>query len=369
MIASRRVRIAALFIVPLLLMGLSGCDEAALTPPLPTPGNTVEATITASALPSPSAAASLTHTPAATTADATTPPSPTPTGNPGGQPTSAPTSSTPVTEEPATPPSPTSGPTPTPRPDTVQIDSFTANPTVADPGGTVTLAWQTTGAYSVDIRLMAANGSSALVATSLEPTGTLDVAVGEHERNHVRYILTANYGGDPVTREVLVELTCPLAWFFGDPPPPDLCPLFAAEAGPGVAQSFEHGLMILNTATGFIHVLYDTTGEYARMYDTWTADMPGVSPDHTPPDGLYPPERGFGIIWDENAPGTGGTVGGQLGWATAPAVEFPTAFQCAAVDEPNTSNPCFVQGPEGTIYLEYYGEWRVWEGQFDADGR
>lgn len=369
MIASRRARTAVLFTGLLILVaGLSACDEVAITPPLPTPGNAAEATVTAPVTPSPSATASPTYTPTAT-ADATTPPSSTPDDITDSPPTDIPPSATSTTQEPAASASPTFEPTPTPRPDTVQVDAFTASPATADPGSTITLSWQTTGAHSVDVRKTSANGSSALVASGLDPTGALDVTVAGHERNHIRYVLIVNYGGDPLTRETVVELTCPLAWFFDAPPPPDLCPLFAADAGPGLAQPFEHGMMILNTATGFIHILYDTSGEYRRTSNTWTAGMPEVSPGHTPPDGLYPPERGFGILWDENAPGTGGTIGEGLGWAIAPATGFQTAFQCAAVDEPETSNPCFVQGPEGAVYLEYYGEWRAWDGQFNADDR
>jgi hypothetical protein len=279
-------------------------------------------------------------------------------------PTTPPPLATPIGEEP-TLSSP--GPSPTPAADNAQIDSFTADHMIANPGDTIRLSWQTTGVFSVDLRMFSANGSSALIGTGFDANSWIDVDIAEHERNHVSYILTANYGGDPLTQELVVELTCPVTWFFDVPPPPDLCPLWSAEATTGQLQLFEHGLMILNQATGFVHVMYEDTFEFSRDYDTWRADMPDVDPDLAPPDGLYSPVRGFGIIWKQNSPGTESTVGERLGWATGPVIDIQTAYQCAAVNEPATSNPCFVMGKDSTVYLEVNGKWRIWNGELDTE--
>ncbi len=93
----------------------------------------------------------------------------------------------------------------------------------------------------------------------------------------------------------------------------------------GVEQRFEHGIMFWNQQEQKIYVLYITRfpPPLWEVYpDAWTVDQPEFDPTLVPPDGLYQPVRGFGLLWRTHS-----EIREKLGWAIAPEASYQTAIQ------------------------------------------
>jgi hypothetical protein len=260
-----------------------------------------------------------------------------------------PTASAPVPTE--TPPP---GPTATATPGGSRIDSFTVSPAEAFPGDTVTLTWQTTGAFGVEIVKRLPNDTNGAILSGLPPSGETTVQLDLIEANRVLFILTATTAGDPLVGQVDVKVNCPRTWFFENGPA-DTCPLWSADQykGQGAFQTFEHGQMILNGADGWVVVLFDDGAQpaWTRLYPDWKPGDPEAGPPELPPDGLVYPINQMRSVWaSEVIPGQPPRL--RLGWATAPEVPIDTNYQCDSdyfyLPEPKPV-PCFVMGPNGTV--------------------
>lgn len=81
------------------------------------------------------------------------------------------------------------------------------------------------------------------------------------------------------------------------------------------AQQFEHGMMIWQSNTGLIRVLFDNG--YATAYPVGTyASLPD-NPYHNVPPGRVRPINGFGRVWGNND-----HIRNALGWALGPEVGY-----------------------------------------------
>ena len=99
------------------------------------------------------------------------------------------------------------------------------------------------------------------------------------------------------------------------------CPSAPPTQTPGAAQVFERGLMVWVGETGEIFSLIDDGT--VRVYgDTFVEGNP--DPTAEPPDGLFTPVRGFGIVWEAL-----GGAEGLLGWAAAQETSVQLAYQAA----------------------------------------
>jgi len=87
------------------------------------------------------------------------------------------------------------------------------------------------------------------------------------------------------------------------------CPESTAQGGSAAEQSFERGLMLWREADKTVFVLFND-GVWRSYADHWQEGMPELSCDATPPDGLYLPKRGFGLVWCSEK-----GVREGLGWA------------------------------------------------------
>jgi len=249
------------------------------------------------------------------------PPAPTPTPTSPPSPTATPTS----TPEPATP-TPTASPTPTAPPgEQPAVVFFRASVTEADPGDTITLEWESTGATEAALYYILPTGQYSR-SWDVEPTGTMAYTISPDHRNAEYLQLSVWDEAARAARAWLtIELRCPDEWFFS--PAPDECPSGPALRSDGAEQHFEHGVMLWVGAEDRIYVLFEdgVDPEWYAFADEWDPGEPESDPGLVPPTGHYQPVRGFGLVWREQ---TG--VRDRLGWAVEEEVGYETAVQRTA---------------------------------------
>jgi hypothetical protein len=134
-------------------------------------------------------------------------------------------------------------------------------------------------------------------------------------------------------------LACAERWFFV-PRPPD-CPIAPYTNGPANFQQFEHGFMIWFAAQRTIFVVYQPPNKpgWQQFVDTWQEGSPDSDPSITPPEGLFQPMRGFGLVWR-----TRPRVRQRLGWATGPELPYPSVLQIDSVGSR------YIRGPHNEVY-------------------
>jgi hypothetical protein len=294
-------KLALFYSVTLLAFGMGGCGSppsptSTATPPTPTaPPPTPTSAPTATAAPS---------TPTATPTFTAVPATPT-----------------------ALPPTPTSSPVPTlvttatPHAGPV-ILYFRADVTEADPGESITLEWQSSGATQAALNYILPSGQYGDF-WAVEPSGSMDYAIPAGNRNAERFELAVyDAAGRSARVELRVPLRCPDAWFFS--PAPDECPGSAPLFTDGAEQHFERGVMLWNRTEDRVYVLSDDrpSRDWQSYTDEWDEGEPESDPNIVPPAGLYQPVRGFGLVWREQ-PG----VRERLGWAVDTEAGYPTAIQ------------------------------------------
>jgi hypothetical protein len=355
----------------LILLALSACTLplSSATPATLSPTPPDIPTRPATATPSPSAAPDLTATALQRTLDAmaatsmaaqatlaalqrTGTPLPTPTA------TSRPAGRTPASPAPTrTPaPSPTPAPTTTTTPAYTLIEYFTATPQTINPGDSITLAWSAQGDSATLYTVQPGGPLGQFWDVPL--TGSRVMPTSSSVRNQVSFMLAVQRGDQTEMASVSVTVNCPDTWFFTNPP--GECPQSSALISLGVAQRFEGGLMIWIQSSGAIYILYSGGGSPAWDYtpDPWQPGLPESDPAIVPPEGLYQPVRGFGMIW--RGEGSALNVRSRLGWALAPEFSFNTAYQCNSAPRYVT---CYLLGPDGVIVLKpERSGWYLWTG-------
>ncbi len=150
---------------------------------------------------------------------------------------------------------------------------------------------------------------------------------------------------------------CADSWFA--PVPTSSCPDGPAQKTPAAAEPFERGWMIWIKNGGLYLVLIDG-GDSHRVFDivydplTIAGD---TSASFAPPQGLFAPVSGFGLVWRGDAAQTAGRdYPARLGWATAPEFGFETTWQCGHGMVPHWS--CYLTGPQGGLIG--YGHEGIW---------
>jgi hypothetical protein len=203
-----------------------------------------------------------------------------------------------------------------------QILNFTANVSIADPGDTITLSWETS--HATTITLYHLFGGVFGSFWDVAPTGSMTYTISSSSRNSESFALYASNNDFPYDSAGLtLPLTCPFTWFFT--PEPDVCPQEAALLSASAEQQFEHGFMIWVGEENLIYVLFDDTmytDGWAAFEDTWQDGDPVDDPSIVPPPGFYQPQRGFGLVWREQP-----QIRDRLGWALAPEIGGDTAVQ------------------------------------------
>jgi hypothetical protein len=229
-------------------------------------------------------------------------------------------------------------PTPTGELETVPvIHYFRADVPEADPGDTITLEWQSSGAISATLYHVPPSFQLPQYGWDVAPSGSYVYQISPDERNASHFALFVfSSEGAYASASAAVTLRCPVAWFFS--PEPDICGSDTLITN-AAEQHFEHGTMIWVEGTpehggSAVYVLYEdeSTTKWNRFADEWDESQPVSDPSLTPPSGFFQPVRGFGLVWRE---GTG--VRDRLGWATDQEAAFVTTVQTTTLYKYNST--------------------------------
>jgi hypothetical protein len=280
--------------------------------------------------------------PAAPAAASTPSVTPQPAATPETPSTSTPTETPVPSIMPTT--TPTLAPSPTERPDSGPVILyFRANVEEADPGDTIVLEWESVGATKAIIYQIPPSYQMPQSGWDVDTSGTLSHQIGLHERNWIMFQL---YVFDAAERSASASLTvslrCPDPWFFS--PAPDVCPTSPIVSA-AAEQHFERGTMVWIEELDRIYVLFADdvhSPKWLGFEDKWDESMPDRDPTLVPPDGLYQPIRGFGLVWRQNS-----TVRERLGWATDQETAFETIVQHTTLYKYNST---YLRALDGDVW-------------------
>ncbi len=230
------------------------------------------------------------------------------------------------------------------------ILSFQVAPDHADPGQTVTLTWEVTGADQIVLTRFW-DYRPAEWWEGLPASGIHTHIVPDWERNPILFMLDAfnSVTGNHVAAGVTITVICPDTWFFD--PPLGGCPT-APVFSPAAEQLFEGGVMIwVGTLDNIIVLFADTLyPKVSTFSDSWNGDP--ICDLGPPPEGKLHPVRGFGYLWCENE-----MVRERLGWATEPEVGFGTVIQWTTLVKYNHT---YLQASDGNVW-HLFPESSGWE--------
>lgn len=238
----------------------------------------------------------------------------------------------------------------------LNITYFTPTPTTVSPGGSVTLAWASTGATQATVFRVNSDGSFGQ-SWDVDMTGTLTVSASASSGTE-DFVLRIGDGVNVKEAEASITIsgTCAQDWFFSQSLP-SACP--TAEISTLAAeQEFEDGWIYWMSTTGKVYVLYEDgfDPEWDIYNDTWTSGEPETDSSLTPPSSnLQQPERGIGKVWRTNS-----EVKDRLGWALDDELGYTAQFQ-----QESGSSPGFVYFTDPgdiLVRLESRGDtWRFGE--------
>ena len=308
----------------------------------------------------PTAASAALATPAAATVTPTPiAPSPTATAQPTATSTPVPPTATSHVVKVSQPRRPMATPTSQPP----SIISFVADRLEVDPGESVTLSWNTSGADQIMIYPNVPDGRY-LEGIHVAPSGSLTIPTDKAERLWYQFTLYAynDNGGDTAQGSITVRLRCPYTFFFGPLSEEDqqywACPDGPATFSAAVEQAFEHGRMIWLQATQTVYVFLDD-GTLLSFADTWSEGQPEKDPQIVSPEGRSQPVRGFGKVW-RTATYYGTSLRDQVGWALAPEKGFDGALQgtwLRCCSQPTTAyRPIYLRSLDGRILRLWFNE-------------
>ena len=157
---------------------------------------------------------------------------------------------------------------------------------------------------------------------------TMNIPAATTTNLHLRLLAMTN--GSEVEATGLITLYCPENdWFFTGPP--TTCPGGPPVETAAAYQRFERGVMLwLEDGqwwedSSVIYVFYDEPSPYYEAFTESTmppANAPTPNNEYDPPDGLFVPESGFGLLWRENS-----WIRQKIGWALAPEVAYTATVQ------------------------------------------
>ncbi|MBN1875966.1 MAG: hypothetical protein JXA33_17210 [Anaerolineae bacterium] len=228
------------------------------------------------------------------------------------------------------------------------IHYFRANVTEADPGDTLILEWNSEGATEAVLYTLLPSGQLPQSGWDVEPIGSYTCTIPSDAVNWSTFVLyVANAEGESVGESVYIEVHCSESWFFD--PAPEVCPttsIFSAAA----EQHFEHGTMIWVEEHwtswvdegGWIFILYDDVNGWYVIKDTWYEGVPENDPSLVPPNGLYQPERGFGLVWRQQP-----DIRLRLGWAVDQETGYNTTIQQTTLFKYNST---YLRALDGNVW-------------------
>jgi hypothetical protein len=232
------------------------------------------------------------------------------------------------------------------------IAFFRSDVEEANPGDSITLEWSTSDAITVTLWHMIPTGQLGR-RWDVSPAGSFDYTIGLHEKNATWFTLFATGSEDhSEMASATISLRCQDGWFFEHAP--EICPAAPASSSAAAVQHFERGIMIWVEEEGQIYILYDDVNSpgWNRYVDQWNATELEMDPAMTPPDGLFQPIRGFGLVWREES-----GVRDRLGWAIEQESGFETIVQRTSYAKYNET---YILASDGEIW-RLHPERSAWE--------
>jgi hypothetical protein len=218
----------------------------------------------------------------------------------------------------------------------------------AAPGDTVVLEWETAGAISAALTF------SREVPVDTTGTFTYETKLDQYGCVPCSLIAT-NEKGQAEIATIFIQFPCPTPLFFSSEWDPGCCGFCAnygcpetAIASDAAEQHFERGTMVWVKEQETIYVLFEDVppgSELAsRLFaDEWDPSQPDHDPSLVPPDGLYQPVRGFGLVWRQNP-----EVRERLGWAVDQETAFVTTEQ--RVPSVGRHSSTYIRALDGNVW-------------------
>jgi hypothetical protein len=201
----------------------------------------------------------------------------------------------------------------------------------------------------------------------VETTGTFTYETTPEQYGCVPFSLMVTHKEDQIEiATIFIEFPCPNSLFFSSDRDLACCGFYANYGCPEAAitssaaeQHFEHGTMIWIKEWDRIYVLYEdvpfTQDRASTFTNEWDESQPDHDPSLVPPDGLYQPVRGFGLVWRQYP-----EVRERLGWA----VDQETAFVTTVQRVPSVGRhwSLYIRALDGNIWrLFSTGSGQSWE--------
>jgi hypothetical protein len=215
---------------------------------------------------------------------------------------------------------------PTPTIEGLVIEYLVASPEEVNPNEAFELFWAASGGASAAITRLNADGEPGRT-WAVELGGSLEVT--SREGGDETFILSVTDGTSTIEQSVVVDVSCPIGWFFA--PEPDGCPDSSAITSRAESQLFERGRMFWFEETNQIVILFQVPPDeiseenpaWLRLLDDFNQEEDPIEDENiTPPEGLLEPEGRFGKVWRENPE----EVRERLGWTLEPAESYDIAL-------------------------------------------
>ncbi len=251
-----------------------------------------------------------------------------------------------------------------------KINTFSAEPSVADWNQPITLSWNVSGATRLRFAAFTspAHGGATLgeLANASLPEGTMQYTIRPNTISPLYFTLEAsNDQGWTQVETIAITVRCPYAFITSDhfdSGGNNTCPVDNPTHVAAVYQPLEHGLFLRAGDTNTIYLLTDSGTILAQTMDTWHDGEPSPVTE-TPPSNRFLPSRGFGKIWihmrDFSA--QSGIQSNNVGWAVAPEQDY--SMQLQWINGAGRDGPVLVMSfPDARLIVIDSGHWEVVSG-------
>lgn len=239
------------------------------------------------------------------------------------------------------------------------IFSFTANQNFVLANTPVLLSWSSDGQVA-RLEQIDASGSAIYQSIPVPPNGQYSIlAQSTSSSQQVIFRLMVSTNGIVTSSQpVVVGITCPANWFFGDQfaPAGTGCPAAVGAIGQGAFQRFERGFMVYINANGLnrICAVQDSGSAYLCMVNGWDGHSINTSPA---PNGGPIPAQMFNWAY-YNTLGLGGTWNSVIGW---PVMDIAVGDRTIQFENSlGWGNPFFVDTADGTVVHFSGGDSGTW---------
>lgn len=205
----------------------------------------------------------------------------------------------------------------------VELVSFTVSPATANPGETITVAWEVRGAKFAQIEIRHPVERYSQYTEALPTKGTKQIKLSDIPTSEaIPVVLRIDVTGTPSQPSIGPELAsttlkmnCPYAYFFGVGD--GKCPTSPAQNGQASFQEFEHGWMVFVPGMNEIFTLLPDGTGYRRSQMA-AVEVPTAPTTSTIP--FYPPAPVFSNLWSVEYKDI-------LGWGVSPLTTYNMTYQ------------------------------------------